>query len=461
MLPEAFIQRIKLQQNIDADALLKSICEPSPVSVRVNDGKWEHSPVNAVPVPWCRSGFYLEERPSYTLDPLFHAGCYYPQEASSMFLEEVFLQIAGVNAKNIKVLDLCGAPGGKSTHLSSLIGSNGVLVANEVIRQRAVVLNENLAKWGRSNSIVTQADPSAFTRLPGFFDIILIDAPCSGEGMFRDPAAINEWSQENAGLCSERQKRILMDAWPSLEENGILIYSTCTFNPDENEKNIRWLTGRHEAETVRLDISGYNGISEIDHEGVYGYGFYPGKVRGEGLFIAVIRKKSSVNERTGRSNKGSDQRISPDEKKCAAEWTDFQDERIVKWGDEIIALPCSTEEIKLLSGALKIVNAGTTIFAAKNKNFLPSPEVALSVRLKKNQFPSVDLDLADALLYLRRDNFKSVFPERGWNLVTYKGVNLGFVNNIGTRFNNYYPVGWRIRMSLTDYSEAHIVGWEE
>jgi NOL1/NOP2/fmu family ribosome biogenesis protein len=256
-----------------------------------------------------------------------------------------------------------------------------------------------------------------------------------------------------------RQKRILMDVWPSLRENGLLIYSTCTFNPKENEHNIRWLLDKNEAEIVRLDISGFEGITEIDYEGIYGYGFHPGKIRGEGLFVAAIRKKSAINERTDRSGKGNDQKISSDEKKCVAEWTDFPNERIVKWGDDIIALACSYEDIHFLSGVLKIVSTGTTIFTTKKKNFLPSHEVAFSIRLKKNQFPSVDLDLSDALSYLRRDNFNIKITERGWNLVTYKGVNLGFVNNIGTRFNNYYPVEWRIRMRITGDTPENIIKW--
>ncbi len=440
MLPQAFIKQNSDQQPyIDPGGLMKALSEPSPVSVRVNHAKWTHSPIDSEPVPWCRNGYYLSERPSFTTDPLFHAGCYYPQEASSQFLEQVFLQISG-NNEHIKVLDLCGAPGGKSTHLSSLIGDKGFLVSNEVIRQRAMVLDENLTKWGLSNSIVSQSDPSAFGRLPGFFDLILVDAPCSGEGMFRDRIAVNEWSEENAALCSVRQKRILMDVWPALKEEGILIYSTCTFNPEENEKNIKWLTGKQEAETVRLDVSGYNGITEIDHEGIYGYGFYPGQIRGEGLFVALLRKKGISVKPSARTRRGNDPKISREEKAMAGEWTNFPEERLIKWDDHILASACTPHDLHSLSGVLKIISAGTRIFTVKNNNFLPSHEVAMSVRFKKKQFPVNELDLHDALSYLRRDNFALNLGDRGWNLITYKGVNLGFVNNIGSRFNNYYPV---------------------
>ena len=246
MFPEAFRQRIRKQEYINADELLHGLACPSPVTVRINRKKWNKIPENSDPVTWCRDGFYLEKRPSFTLDPLFHAGCYYPREASGMFIGEVYRQTIG-EARDLRILDLCGAPGGKATHLSTLIGDSGYLVANEVIRSRASVLAENLTKWGLSNSIVTQNDPSAFSRLPGFFDMILADAPCSGEGMFRDQVAVDEWSEQNAALCSERQKRILADVWPALKNGGILIYSTCTFNPDENEKNIKWITEQEEA----------------------------------------------------------------------------------------------------------------------------------------------------------------------------------------------------------------------
>ena len=292
MFPEEFKKRISAQEYIDAEALLRALREPSPVSIRINQSKWNRTPLDSEPVPWCHNGYYLKSRPSYTADPLFHSGCYYPQEASGMFLEQVVLQSAD-SLKNIRVLDLCGAPGGKSTLLSDIIGNDSLLVANEVIRSRAQILAETVTKWGSGNTLVTQSDPALFSGLPGFFDIILVDAPCSGEGMFRTDIAVSEWSTDNTAHCAERQKRILMDIWPALKENGVLIYSTCTFNPGENEENIRWLTGRNEAECIRLDLKSFEGITEIDFEGIFGYGFYPDKVRGEGYFIAVIRKKAS------------------------------------------------------------------------------------------------------------------------------------------------------------------------
>ena len=459
MLPEKFKQRLKSQKYIDTQALLKALEEPSPVSIRINPLKWNKAPLPSDPVPWCKNGFYLGLRPSYTLDPLFHSGCYYPQEASGMFLEQVVLQSSG-SLENIRVLDLCGAPGGKSIHLSDLIGKESLLVANEVIRSRAAILAETVTKWGSGNTLVTQNDPSSFGRFSGYFDIILVDAPCSGEGMFRTNVAINEWSTENSFHCSERQKRIIMDIWPALKENGILIYSTCTFNPDENEKNIKWLIDRHEAECVRLNITDFRGITEIDYDGIWGYGFYPGKIKGEGFYISVSRKtgrqeKASVNIRQKKEH-----RPSKNELAIIDNWTDFNTDRLLKWGEEILAVPCIMDDYLQLFRSFKILKAGTKICVIKKQDYLPSHELALSQKLKKVAFPQVDMELVDSLSFLRRDNFKLHNASKGWNIVAYKGINLGFIKNLGNRINNYFPIDWRIRMNIPDRVFENIIKWD-
>ncbi len=338
MFPEAFKNRIANQKYIDAESLLKALEEPSPVSIRINPAKWDKKPFNGEPVPWCENGYYLPSRPSYTLDPLFHSGCYYPQEASSMFLERAVKQAAG-SPENIRVLDLCGAPGGKSTHLSDLIGPGSLLIANDVIRSRAVILSETITKWGAGNAIVTQNDPAVFGRLTGYFDIILVDAPCSGEGMFRTEVAVSEWSVENTAHCAERQKRILMDIWPSLKENGLLIYSTCTFNPCENEENIKWLTGKHEAENVKLDISDLKGVTEIDYQGIMGYGFHPGKISGEGFFISVLRKTAKESMVKAKSQIRPELKPGKIDYEVVERSTLFSKERLLRWGEELISVP--------------------------------------------------------------------------------------------------------------------------
>jgi 16S rRNA C967 or C1407 C5-methylase (RsmB/RsmF family)/NOL1/NOP2/fmu family ribosome biogenesis protein len=459
MLPEEFTARLAGQKYIDNEALLKAIGEPSPSSIRINTQKWNIKPLNAEPVPWCRNGFYLPERPSYTLDPLFHSGCYYPQEASGMFLEQAVKQTTG-SLENIRVLDLCGAPGGKSSHLSDIIGTDSLLVSNEVIRQRAVVLAETITKWGSCNTIVTQNDPAVFGRMGGYFDIVLVDAPCSGEGMFRNIAAVKEWSEGNAAHCSERQKRILKDIWPALKENGILIYSTCTFNPGENEENMKWLTGKHSAESIRLNVSEFQGITEIEYKGIYGYGFYPGKVRGEGFFISIVRKHDKQEVIQIRNLKNRELKPSNNDNAAANKWTHFPDERLLKRGDEVYGLPCSMEDYHYLFRNLRIIKHGTKIFSVKNSDYLPSHELALSFNLRKDAFPKHDTNLHESMAFLKRDRFVLNNSPKGWNILTYRGVNLGFVKNLGTRANNYFPVEWRIRMNLPDRGAENIVKWE-
>jgi 16S rRNA C967 or C1407 C5-methylase (RsmB/RsmF family)/NOL1/NOP2/fmu family ribosome biogenesis protein len=460
MFPEEFIQRISSQEYVDPGTLLKALEEPSPVSLRVNHTKWSKLPLNSEPVPWCTSGYYLPYRPAYTLDPLFHSGCYYPQEASSMFLEKVYRAVAGFREK-LKVLDLCGSPGGKSTHICNLIGPSGLLISNEVIRSRASVLAETLTKWGSGNVMVTQNDPSVLGRLTGYFDLIIVDAPCSGEGMFRSSATVSEWSVENTDHCSVRQKRILTDIWPALKEDGFLVYSTCTFNPGENEENINWLLSRHMAECVRIDVNDYPGIIEVDNHGFYGYGFYPDRVRGEGFFISVVRKTSLEPSKHFRSSRMADYKPGKSDIALASEWTDFPPDRILKRGEEILAIPTMQEDYFYLFQNLKIVKSGTRLAVRKKDNYIPTPELSLSVHQKGKVFPFRELDLSKALSYLRRDSLNWQVKSKGWNLVTYRGVNLGFVNNLGNRLNNYFPVEWRIRLDITGVSQILPVAWKD
>ncbi len=459
MIPEDFVKRIKTQKYIDAEALLKALSEPSPVSIRVNKSKWKKKPALSEHVPWSDNGYYLRTRPSYTLDPLFHSGCYYPQEASGMFLEQVVKQTCGTT-ENLKVLDLCAAPGGKSILLSEIIGPGNLLVSNDAIRSRSVILAETITKWGSGNTLVTQSDPAAFAKLPGYFDIIFVDAPCSGEGMFRTDIALKEWSVSNTVHCAERQKRILVDVWPALKENGILIYSTCTFNPGENEENIKWLIGKKEAACLKINISDFNGIAEIDFEGIFGYGFYPGNVSGEGFFITAVKKTGSQEKLKIKSQRRSDLLLAPDDITIANKWTSFSKDRLFRWGDEVFAVPCSMDEYLHLFGTLKIVKAGTKVFTVKNKSYLPAHELALSTGLNKDAFPFLELDLPSALKYMKRDTININNGVKGWNIVKYKGINIGFINNLGNRVNNYFPVEWRIRMDLPEAGKENLIEWE-
>ncbi|MBN2664886.1 MAG: rRNA cytosine-C5-methyltransferase [Bacteroidales bacterium] len=459
MFPGEFIARLSGQEYLDSESLLRALQEPSPVSIRVNPLKWEGTPAGSEPVPWCRSGYYLGRRPSFTLDPLFHAGCYYPQEASGMFLEQVFKQVADTSGY-LRVLDLCGAPGGKSTHVSSLIGPESLLVSNEVIRHRSEILAENITRWGTANTVVTRNDPSAFSRLPDFFDLILVDAPCSGEGMFRDRIAVTEWSVGNTLLCAERQRRILADVWPALKPGGILIYSTCTFNPGENEENVLWLAGSEEAESVSLDISGFEGITVISNGRITGYGFHPGKIRGEGLFVSVIRKTGGSGGRTPSGKKPKGNEISGPDREVAGRWTSFNSENLVRKGEDIYYIPGRPADYFALDTSLTVIMPGTKIGSAKRNGYIPAHELSLSGGMKAGAFPVADLDLKQALAWLRKDMMDGIEVPLGWFVASYRGARLGFGNNIGNRINNYYPVGQRIRMNIPDEAENSIIRWE-
>ena len=450
MFPEAFKHRLISQNYINAEFLLKALREASPVSIRINKSKWDKIPIGSEPVSWCESGYYLKSRPSYTLDPLFHAGCYYPQEASSMFLESAIKQVAA-SLDNINVLDLCGAPGGKSTHISSLLGPGSMLIANEVIRMRASVLAETISKWGSSNAIVTQNDPSSFGKLPGYFDIILVDAPCSGEGMFRTEIAKNEWSVDNTLHCSERQKRILMDIWPSLKENGILIYSTCTFNPAENEENLKWLAENNEVESIRIPIQENWGVEEIELKDLFGYRFLPHKVKGEGFFLTLIRKKDGNSSYPIPKKIKSRLEKMPKQFAEVRNWLTSENSEFFVKSEFLIAFPEDmVPTLNALMEQLRVISFGLPVAQFKKNDLLPEHTFALSVDRNPDLFKSVELELKDALLFQKKDEIRIDSTTKGWMLVTYQGVPLGFVKNLGNRVNNYFPKEWRIRMALPE-----------
>jgi len=456
MISPEFIKRLSSQKHIDSESLIKSLNEPSPVSIRINPFKWNYEPVEATKVSWAENGYYIEKRPSFTLDPLFHSGCYYPQETSSMFIEQVFKQL--VNEKNqLRVLDLCAAPGGKSTHLSTLIGKEGMLVANEVIRSRASILTETLTKWGTGNVLVTQNDPSAFSRLEGYFDIILVDAPCSGEGMFRDEVARNNWSEANANLCAERQKRILNDVWKSLKQNGLLIYCTCTFNTSENEKIVEWLVENRPAEIVSLDIEKFPEITPVDNKG---YSFLPYKTKGDGFFLSVLKKKEEAKPiKTGRM-KTTEFKPTDKERDLIKNLSFTSEDRLFKSANEIWALPCSYDDYNLLNQNLKIIKSGVKLATIKQNDAIPSHDLTLSVDMLKNEFHEIELDYKDAISFLKRDSLNIPTSKQGWIILKYKGINLGWAKNIGSRINNYYPVEWRIRMDVANADKSNIIKWK-
>jgi 16S rRNA C967 or C1407 C5-methylase (RsmB/RsmF family) len=292
-LPEDFLRYTREVMGEERfQQYLKSFDEEVPVSIRLNPKKVSHCQYE--PIPWCHNAYYLKLRPQFTMDPLLHAGCYYVQEAASMFLDEVLRQhVDSRELTNGKCLDLCAAPGGKSTLLRSALPDDCILYSNEPIRNRANILLENVTKWGYKNHIVTNVYPKDYRAAKLRFDIILCDVPCSGEGMFRkDEATIREWSPKNVEKCWQLQRDIVSNAWECLNDGGLLIYSTCTFNTKENEENIRWILEEFDAEVLPVDTKPEWHItgSLLPCFTAPVYRFIPGISRGEGLFMCVLRK---------------------------------------------------------------------------------------------------------------------------------------------------------------------------
>jgi 16S rRNA C967 or C1407 C5-methylase (RsmB/RsmF family)/NOL1/NOP2/fmu family ribosome biogenesis protein len=395
-------------------------------------------------VPWCPHGRYLSERPSFTLDPLLHGGGYYVQEASSMFLWYALEQTIGKNTSGLRVLDLCGAPGGKSTLLASYF-KDGLIVSNEVIRSRAAVLVENITKWGSDHVIVTNNDPKDFALLHEYFDIIVVDAPCSSSGLFRkDPDAINEWSEENVLLCSRRQQRILADVYPALKKDGILIYSTCSYSEEEDDDIVDWITEQFAVNSLQLTVSGDWGIVGVETEKhkAHCYRFFPDKVKGEGFFIAAFKKNEgdSFNHYSAQLASASKQEIA-----AVHNWVKKDTDLFYfKQNDNIIAISSQwKQDISLLQQNLYLRKAGITIGVLKGKELIPDHELALSLLLNE-QLPCINVNYNEAIQYLKK---KELFLEnivKGWAVVNYCGMKLGWVKVLHNRINSYYPTHWRI-----------------
>jgi 16S rRNA C967 or C1407 C5-methylase (RsmB/RsmF family)/NOL1/NOP2/fmu family ribosome biogenesis protein len=433
----------------DFESFIQSIDQAPAISLRTNPRKFS-LPISAERIPWCETGIFLNERPSFTLDPIFHSGAYYVQEASSMFVEQAFRQIE--HGKDRIVLDLCAAPGGKSTHLLSLMDSSDLLVANEVIRSRVSVLEENIRKWGHQNVVVCSNDPADFSNLDGLFDVILVDAPCSGEGLFRrDASAIQHWSVDNTNLCSTRQRRILADIWPSLKNGGYLIYSTCTFNPSENEENLKWLAENNEVESIRIPLQGNWGVEEIETNSLFGYRFLPHKVKGEGFFLTLIRKKDGNDSYSIPKKIKSRLEIMPKQFTEVRNWLNTSDSEFFAKSEFLIAFPESKIPVlNAISEQLRVISFGLPVAQFKKNDLLPEHTFALSVDRNPDIFESIELDLRDALFFQKKDEIRINSATKGWLLVQFQDVPLGFVKNLGNRANNYFPKEWRIRMALPE-----------
>lgn len=450
ILPPALVRRLGNLAGFDTPAF-EAVHEQEggTTSIRINPDKPPVSVASSTdPVPWCNTGYYLPERPIFTLDPLFHAGCYYVQEASSMFLAHAIRELA-LDKHPLVALDLCAAPGGKSTLLNTYLHRDSLLIANELIKSRVTVLADNLVRWGHSNTVVTNNDPSAFARLPGYVDFMLVDAPCSGSGMFRkDHAAINEWSEGVVQLCCERQRRILADSLPTLKEGGILLYSTCSYSVEENEEIADWLCETQGMEPVAIPVNEAWGIQQTRSEryACPCLRFYPHRLRGEGFFLTAFRKVAA-QPTFDRPKPKAD---GPIARHALENWVAYPEQFFTfAVGEDIHILPKGREnDLRILQKMLYLRNAGTRVGRMAKGELIPAHDLALSLA-RHPGLPSVSLDPTQALEYLRKGNLPlSVNAEErtGWAIATYAGASLGWMKLLANRINNYYPKEWRILM---------------
>ncbi|KAA2240086.1 RNA methyltransferase [Chitinophaga agrisoli] len=424
------LNHAKLQAPGKTEAVLEALSPAAPVTR----------------VPWAQHGYYLPQRPSFTLDPFFHAGAYYVQEASSMFLEHAIRQTCDL-AQPLKVLDLCAAPGGKSTLLQSVISADSLLVANEVIRARAGMLADNISRWGAANVVVTNNDPRDMARLPGFFDVMVVDAPCSGSGLFRrEPEAVAEWSPENVALCCQRQQRILADAWPALRDGGILIYSTCSYSKEEDEDIMDWIVSSLEAENIPIPIDpSWNIVTtRSDKRNCEGYRFYPDKVQGEGLFIACFRKTGGDTWQQKKQRDTLSALPKKDREKLQP-WVRDLDQYFVMehQGEAIILPPAVTAAVAVLQQQLYLRKAGVKAGQLTAKELAPDHQLAMSTLLPPT-IQEVALTLTQALQYLRKEDPALPVAMKGWALMQYGQMPLGWAKILLNRINNYYPKELRI-----------------
>jgi 16S rRNA C967 or C1407 C5-methylase (RsmB/RsmF family)/NOL1/NOP2/fmu family ribosome biogenesis protein len=447
-IPASLLQHLQEVPGFDEQAFIAAHQSPAPTSVRVHPLKDRLQHQGLPQVPWCKEGCYLPERPVFTVDPLFHAGAYYVQEASSMFLDAVMRQLFPDNS-GLRVLDLCAAPGGKSTLLASWLAADSLLVSNEVIRPRASILEENMTRWGYMNTWVTSNDPRDFGRLSGYFDAAVVDAPCSGSGLFRkDPAALNEWSEANVQLCCERQQRIIADVWPALKENGFLVYSTCSYSPEENEQVLDLLADQLDMETVPVQLDEHWNIiaTRSPRHGFYGYRFSPDRIQGEGFFLAVLQKKESAGYyypkfRSANNKKAAEQ---ASHFLQAAHYSFIENDR--KMFTAILAQ--HEPDLHLLREVVYLRKAGTLLGMPAQKDWIPEHDIALSVDAASD-LPRIELSREQSLLFLKKENIDlPEGTERGWHIVTHQGLGLGWIKVLGNRVNNYLPKHWRIRMNI-------------
>lgn len=467
-LPERFVQRVLLDLGeSEGRALCEALDTPPPVSVRVHPMKVRptadgdlRSAVATLPdltfdrpVPWSPQGCCLAERPVFTFDTDFHAGAYYVQEPSSQFVGHL---LRNVGVEGARILDMCAAPGGKTTLYASAVGTDGLVVANEIDRRRAAVLADNVRKWGIGNVAVTVCEPRSLGDCGELFDVVAVDAPCSGEGMFRkDTDARAEWSENNVHLCARRQDEILREAWRALRPGGTLIYSTCTFNREEDEGSLERMLA-----WAGDDVEPSDEVPVGDDWGIVcgtvgpfrTYRFYPHRACGEGFFAAVARKVGGTDgehrnrrlkSKARRSVIASVDRMAVSE---VAQWvTEPERMTFAVVADTLYGwYAVQSETVRMLSERLPVIYSGVAMGQLFKRRLRPDPALAFFTGLNRGALPVAELDAEQALRYLRRQEVDAVAFAEGTNLVCARGRALGFAKRIGVRVNNAYPNSLRI-----------------
>lgn len=454
------------------DSLAETLENTAPeVSVRLNPAKEGRLTDVAASadgkVDWWEDGVYLPSRPKFTLDPAFHQGRYYVQDASSMITAAIARKLAEIVGQPLLWLDACAAPGGKTTAALDGLPDGSLVVANEYDYSRAEILKENVAKWGNPSTVITRGDTARFRALDSVFDVIAVDAPCSGEGMMRkDLTAREQWTPALVGECSDRQRVILGNLWDALRPGGFLVYSTCTFNTSEDELMADWLRDNYGAEAVDLRMKYADGeVAILGMEPLHALRFIPGRVRGEGLFMTVLRKpgtlRPAIQDMTGvsdgqkkgkqRKSSGSKSSVSPETLETCRGWLSPEiadDYELMGGEDTVRAFPRRWSGLlPMFLKHLQVISAGTEMASVKGKDIIPVQQLALSSILSRRAFPTVEIGGKDAVGYLSREAV--ALPDdtpRGIVMLTFGGYPLGFVKNLGNRANNLYPKEWRIKM---------------
>ena len=449
-LPVAFTERMRKQLGAEeAERLFEALDSVSPVAVRLNPAKCGDEGVwsDGEAIAWSKNGRKLKERPSFTLDTAFHAGAYYVQEAASQFIDYIVSQ---EDLQGKRVLDMCSAPGGKTTIYSTAVGEDGLVVANEYVRTRANILADNVRKWGMGNVLVTNNAPEHIAQFEGWFDLVAVDAPCSGEGMFRkEEVAREDWSEEAVKMCAARQLSIVREAWQSLKDGGLFIYSTCTFNEDEDEGLLRAFieeVGEVFEPSQRVEIEGTWGVVRGEVGDFQTFRFFPHKTDSEGLFVAVARKAEPTTQRTPKARKRVMQEVDKNSRKELMRYLQQPDNyTFAMVADTIYAY--RTEQFKAvqaLSEGLTAICSGVAmgqIFKGKLK-----PDWALSqyIGFERKSVAVEEVDESRALDYLRKKDIAVGDMAEGINLITHKGRALGFAKRVGVRCNNLYPNSLKI-----------------